>query len=78
MVGAELDWETTDPVAGLARFSGHILGTHDEIRPDVAAGRLRVRERRTLRRPGHCRPVPLHADFGDWKGGRDDATLGSD
>ena len=43
MGGAELDRETTEPVAGLARFSGHILGTRDEIRPDVAAGRLQVR-----------------------------------
>ena len=43
MGGAELDRETTESVAGLARFSGHILGTRDEIRPDVAAGRLQVR-----------------------------------
>jgi hypothetical protein len=43
MGGAELDWETTESVAGLARFCGHILGTRDEIRPDVAAGRLQVR-----------------------------------
>ena len=43
MGGAELDRETTEPVAGLARFSGHILGTRDEIRPDVAAGWLQVR-----------------------------------
>jgi hypothetical protein len=27
MGGAETDRETTEPVAGLARFSGHILGT---------------------------------------------------
>ena len=45
MRGAELDRETTEPVAGLARFSGHILGTRDEIRTDVMAGRLRVRYR---------------------------------
>jgi hypothetical protein len=43
MRGAGLDRETTEPVAGLARFSGHILGTRDEIRPDVATGRLQVR-----------------------------------
>lgn len=43
MGGAELDRETTEPVAGLARFGGHILGTRDEIRPDVAAGRMQVR-----------------------------------
>jgi hypothetical protein len=43
MGGAELDRETTDQVARLARFSGHVLGTRDEIRPDVAAGRLQVR-----------------------------------
>jgi hypothetical protein len=43
MCGAELDWKTTEPVAGLARFGGHILGTRDEIRPDVAAGRMQVR-----------------------------------
>ena len=42
MGGAELDRETTEPVAGLARFGGHILGTRDEIRPDVAAGRRQV------------------------------------
>jgi hypothetical protein len=43
MGGAELDRETTEPVAGLARFSGHILGSRDEIRPDVMAERLQVR-----------------------------------
>jgi hypothetical protein len=41
MGGAELDRKTTEPVAGLAQFSGHILGIRDEIRPDVAAGRLK-------------------------------------
>ena len=77
MCGAELDWKTTEPVAGLARFGGHILGTRVEIRPDVAAGRMQVR-RRTSRLHGHCRPVPLRADLGDWKGGRDDARVGSE
>ena len=43
MCGAELDPNTTEPVAGLARFGGHFLATRDEIRPDVAAGRMQVR-----------------------------------
>jgi hypothetical protein len=42
MGGAELDRETTEPVAGLARLGGH-LGTRDEIRPNVVAGRMQVR-----------------------------------
>ena len=42
MCGAELDRKTTEPVAGLARFGGHILGTRDEIRPNVEAGRMQV------------------------------------
>jgi hypothetical protein len=43
MGGAELDRETTEPVARLSRLGGHILGTRDEIRPSVAAGRMQVR-----------------------------------
>jgi hypothetical protein len=43
MGGAELDRETTEPVAGPARFGGLILGTRDEVCPDVAARRMQVR-----------------------------------
>ena len=43
MCGAELDWKTTEPVAGLARLGGHILGIRDEIRPNVATVRMQVR-----------------------------------
>jgi hypothetical protein len=43
MGGAELDRETTEPVTGLLRLGGHILGTCDEIRPGVEAGVLQVR-----------------------------------
>jgi hypothetical protein len=42
MGSAELDPETTEPVAGLGRLGGHILGTRDEIRPNVEAGRMQV------------------------------------
>jgi hypothetical protein len=43
MGGAELDRETTEPVAGPARFGGLILGTRDEVFPHLAAGRMQVR-----------------------------------
>ena len=43
MGSAELDRETTQPVAGRARFGGHILGARDDIRLDVAAERMQVR-----------------------------------
>jgi hypothetical protein len=78
MGGAELDRETTELVAGLARFSGHILGTRDEIRPDVAGGRLQDRYTLNVAAAWSLPPVPSHADLGDWKGERDDATVGSD
>jgi hypothetical protein len=79
MGGAELDRETTEPLAGLARFSGYILGIRDEIRPDIAAGRLQVRYTLNVAAARSLAPVLLHADLGDWKGrARDDATVGSD
>jgi hypothetical protein len=78
MGSAELDREKTEPVTGLARFSRHILSTHDEIRPDVAAGRRQVRYTLNLAAAPSLPPSPLHTDLGDWKGGRDDATAGSD
>ena len=59
MGGAELDRETTDPVARLARSSGHILGTRDEIRPDVAAGRLQVRYTLNLAAARSLPPSPI-------------------
>ena len=56
MGGAELDRETTELVAGLARLSGHILGTRDEIRPDVAAVRMQVRYTLNV---AAARPCPI-------------------
>ena len=64
MGGAELDRETTDPVAGLARFSGHILGTPDEIRPDVAAGRLRARYTSNVAAAWSLPPSPIAPGYG--------------
>jgi hypothetical protein len=79
MGGAELERETTEPVAGLARFGSHILGTRDEIRSDVAARRRQVRYTLNVAAARSLAPVLLHADLGDWKGrARDDATVGSD
>jgi hypothetical protein len=76
--GAELDRETTEPVAGLARFSGHILGTRDEIRPDVAAGRLQVRYTLNVAAARSLPPSPIARGSRRLEGGRDDATVGSD
>jgi hypothetical protein len=46
-------------VARLARFGGHILGIRDEIRPDVAAGRMQVRYPLNVAAHGHCSLVPI-------------------
>ena len=78
MGGAELDRETTEPVAGLARFGGHILGTRDEIRPDVAAGRLQVRYTLNVAAARSLPPSPIARGSRRLEGGRDDATVGSD
>jgi hypothetical protein len=78
MGGAELDRETTESVAGLARFSGRILGTRDEIRHDVAAGRLQVRYTLNVAAARSLPPSPIARGSRRLEGGRDDATVGSD
>ena len=78
MGGAELDRETTETVAGVARFGDHILGARDEIRPDLAAGWMRVPHALYVAAARSLRAVPVRADLGDWKGGRDGATVGSE
>jgi hypothetical protein len=59
MGSAELDPETTEPVAGLGRLGGHILGTRDEIRPDIAAGRPQVRYTLKVAAPRTLPPSPI-------------------
>jgi hypothetical protein len=68
MGGAELDRETTKPVAGPARFSGHILDTRDEIRPDVAAGRLQVRHTLNAAAAWSLPPSPIARGSGRLEG----------
>jgi hypothetical protein len=68
MGGAELDRETTEPLAGLARFSGYILGIRDEIRPDIAAGRLQVRYTLNVAAAWSLPPSPIARGSGQSEG----------
>jgi hypothetical protein len=61
MGGAELDRETTETVAGVARFGGHILGTPDVIRPDLAAAWIRVPHALYVAAARSLRAVPIFA-----------------
>jgi hypothetical protein len=67
---------SAETVAGVDRFGGHILGTCDEIRPDVAAARMPVRHTLKVAAARSFPPSPVPPDLGNWKGKRDDATVG--
>jgi hypothetical protein len=78
MRGAESDRGTTERMAGLTRFGGHILGTRDEIRPDIAAERMQVRCTLDVAATRSLQPIPFARGSRRLKGGRDDATVGSE